>query len=398
MRSEPALPLLRARHSVAAVAALLLLLSLLLAGTPHARATAGEGVLRPGETLMPGQSLVSPNGRYTAENSGGGLAVRRDGTVIWRNGRLVPYGAGLVMQGDGNLVLYSEGGTPLWHTWTYGRGPAELRMQDDGNLVLYNRSTWQPLWWTGVGPNVSVRGAGSGLGPGQSMFSQDGRTELAMQTDGNLVLYRYGMAMWSTRTRGAGNTMYVEGRFVAVSAPSGQILWTSSWGYSGTLVLQNDANLVFYAPGAVWHSGTWQPDCSAVTGSIPYSQTTTGANGAVFASCYTPAWNRMVADARAQGVTLTPNSSWRDTNKQIQLRIQNCGGNTYYNIWQKPAQQCNPATAIPGRSNHEWGLAVDLANSGTRSTTVHRWMAANGPKYGFFNYPPEPWHWSIDAQ
>jgi D-alanyl-D-alanine carboxypeptidase len=55
-------------------------------------------------------------------------------------------------------------------------------------------------------------------------------------------------------------------------------------------------------------------------------------------------------------------------------------------------------TAIPGRSLHEIGLAVDITSGGrtiTGSSPAFRWLAANAGKYGYVNLPSEPWHWSI---
>ena len=44
----------------------------------------------------------------------------------------------LIMQGDGNLVLYRQNGTPRWHTSTYGNNGSRCFMQSDGNLVIYH--------------------------------------------------------------------------------------------------------------------------------------------------------------------------------------------------------------------------------------------------------------------
>jgi D-alanyl-D-alanine carboxypeptidase len=55
-------------------------------------------------------------------------------------------------------------------------------------------------------------------------------------------------------------------------------------------------------------------------------------------------------------------------------------------------------TAIPGRSLHELGLAVDITAGGsslTAGSPGFRWLAANAATYGYVNLPSEPWHWSI---
>jgi len=86
-----------------------------------------------------------------------------------------------VMQGDGNVVLYSPIGA-LWASWTFVPGTT-LTMQTDGNLVAY-APDGRPVWYTGTG--------GSGA------------TRLVMQSDGNAVLYRPdNRAVWATGTSGA---------------------------------------------------------------------------------------------------------------------------------------------------------------------------------------------------
>ncbi len=58
--------------------------------------------------------------------------------------------------------------------------------------------------------------------------------------------------------------------------------------------------------------------------------------------------------------------------------------------------------AVPGTSNHGWGLAVDLAGGiNNYQSEQYKWMTANAPTYGFVNPAwarqggsnPEPWHW-----
>jgi hypothetical protein len=104
----------------------------------------------------------------------------------------------------------------------------------------------------------------------------------------------------------------------------------------------------------------------------------------------------MLTAARADGISL---SGWgyRSTERQIELRIANCGP-TYYDIWIRPASTCNPPTAVPGRSLHEQGRAIDFTSGGsvisTRSSPAFQWLADNAASYGLFNLPSEPWHWS----
>lgn len=60
--------------------------------------------------------------------------------------------------------------------------------------------------------------------------------------------------------------------------------------------------------------------------------------------------------------------------------------------------------AVPGTSEHGWGLAVDLS-CGVQSfrSKQHAWMVANARQYGWFlpdwaqrgGSQPEPWHWEF---
>ncbi|MEZ5309261.1 MAG: D-alanyl-D-alanine carboxypeptidase family protein [Microthrixaceae bacterium] len=104
----------------------------------------------------------------------------------------------------------------------------------------------------------------------------------------------------------------------------------------------------------------------------------------------------MLNAATAAGFSLT-GGGYRDSEGQIRTRMANCG-TTYYDIYEKPASQCSPPTAIPGRSMHERGLALDLKSNGSlitsRSNPAFIWLSAHASNYGFYNLPSEPWHWS----
>jgi hypothetical protein len=106
---------------------------------------------------------------------------------------------------------------------------------------------------------------------------------------------------------------------------------------------------------------------------------------------------QMLAAAHADGVRLS-GGGFRSYQAQIDLRIAHCGGNTYYNIYEKPSSQCSPPTARPGGSNHERGLAIDFENCGSHSTACWQWLNQNAARFGFHNFPVEPWHWSLDGR
>jgi hypothetical protein len=124
------------------------------------------GILKPDEALSPGQAVSSCDDRFH-----------------------------LVMQNDGNLVLYqgipAQSLQPLWSTNTQGTTGQTAAMQTDGNFVLYDASS-TALWSSTTQNN-----------PG---------SYLAVQTDGNAVVYHLWItwsgvipiiqrtALWSTQT------------------------------------------------------------------------------------------------------------------------------------------------------------------------------------------------------
>jgi hypothetical protein len=114
------------------------------------------GLIFKGHGLTPGQAVFSCDGQFE-----------------------------LIMQTDGNLVLYENGVTPaLWNTGTEGQDVAYMIMQEDGNLVVYNTSE-VAVW------NSQTDGYEGGY--------------LAIQNDGNLVIYKKTPsvpqnAVWSSGT------------------------------------------------------------------------------------------------------------------------------------------------------------------------------------------------------
>jgi hypothetical protein len=104
----------------------------------------------------------------------------------------------------------------------------------------------------------------------------------------------------------------------------------------------------------------------------------------------------MLASAAADGVTIS-GSGYRNSRRQIELRVQNCGSSPF-DIYQRSPAECAPPTARPGTSMHERGLAVDLTSGGraitSRADPAFVWLAANAGRFGFRNLPSEPWHWS----
>jgi D-alanyl-D-alanine carboxypeptidase len=122
--------------------------------------------------------------------------------------------------------------------------------------------------------------------------------------------------------------------------------------------------------------------------------TTTNVYGVTVNRVVALSFTRMINDAAKDGVKLS-GGGFRTREQQIALRTTNgCP-----DVWTAPASSCRVPTAIPGRSLHEVGLAIDMTSGGktinTRKSPAFKWLAANAANYGFVNLPSEPWHWSI---
>jgi D-alanyl-D-alanine carboxypeptidase len=90
--------------------------------------------------------------------------------------------------------------------------------------------------------------------------------------------------------------------------------------------------------------------------------------------------NRMISDAKAQGVKIGITDSYRSYDEQVDVARR------------KGLYSQGGLAAKPGTSEHGWGMATDL----DLNNKAQAWMRANGEKYGFVeNTPREPWHWAF---
>ena len=127
----------------------------------------------------------------------------------------------------------------------------------------------------------------------------------------------------------------------------------------------------------------------------------------------------MLKAARADGVNLIVCSPYRDIDRQTMLfgnKVDRYmgGGMSYMDAYNLASQ----AVTVPGSSEHQIGLAVDIITDGYSSldegfgdTAAGKWLADNSAKYGFIlRYPSgkeeitsieyEPWHFryvGVDA-
>jgi hypothetical protein len=110
---------------------------------------AASGTLLPGTTLASGQTLNSPSGAYQLTmQRDGSLVVQKGGSDVWSSGTNSP-GAHVVLQGDGNLVVYSSASEPLWASGTDGHPGASLLLTDHGRLALLSTTDGGTLWSAG---------------------------------------------------------------------------------------------------------------------------------------------------------------------------------------------------------------------------------------------------------
>jgi len=106
----------------------------------------GCGIMRGGQGLTVGQSLRSCDGRFTLiMQYDGNLVLYQGGSALWSTNSWTTTGYSAVMQTDGNFVLYDVNQRALFASNTWGRPGNTLALQNDGNLVIYDTSG-RPLW------------------------------------------------------------------------------------------------------------------------------------------------------------------------------------------------------------------------------------------------------------
>ncbi len=90
------------------------------------------------------------------------------------------------------------------------------------------------------------------------------------------------------------------------------------------------------------------------------------------------AFRRMREAAAAEGVDIGVTGGYRDFAGQVDLARR------------KGLYSNGGLAAVPGTSQHGWGLAVDV----DVDANGQAWLRANASRFGFFeDVPREPWHW-----
>ena len=268
MRVRKSKTLVALKCIVGFVAACMLALSgqspSLAAGYAPAKSSATKQVrksdhLNLGQGLAAGGYIASPDGRLRlVMQADGNLVLYRTGAspwaALWSSGTAGQPGARVVMQGDGNLVVY-RGSVAKWSSNTAGFGGSSIWLQNDSNLVIYIKG--RAIWARDPGYIGDRLEAGRHLVGGEYAWSQDHRYFLVQQFDGNLVLYGPGtVPVWATGTTGrSGVRTEMQGDGNLVLYQGNTAVWSSGTAGQGgaRLVVQNDSNLVLYVGGtAIW--------------------------------------------------------------------------------------------------------------------------------------------------
>ncbi|MGF0176422.1 hypothetical protein ACQF36_40045 [Streptomyces sp. Marseille-Q5077] len=82
----------------------------------------------------------------------------------------------MVMQTDGNLVVYNEQSKPIWASMTFGQNHRAI-FQPDGNLVIHNAED-RPIW-------------------ASQTWGREG-AQLVLRADAKVVIVHNGSVVWST--------------------------------------------------------------------------------------------------------------------------------------------------------------------------------------------------------
>ncbi len=171
----------------------------------------------------------------------------------------------LIMQNDGNFVLYNKEKKPIWHTNTQWQCKYCLAVYEgDGNLSIYNNVTHEKLYSSDT--KGSTKMTLSSVGPylhftypetqtmtflAGTLYLREGQSvdtnglKIEMQLDGDLVLSNNGQAIWSSKTKGQcarclavyqsdGNLVVYDAnkKFLPLFATG--IMWTKNLTFSST--------------------------------------------------------------------------------------------------------------------------------------------------------------------
>jgi len=244
-------------------------------------------------TMYAGEYILSPDGRF-------GLLMQPDGNLVaygpspcgaprpdicqgpydwWASNTDGQPGSRVVMQGDGNLVIYRPDGGVAWASNTKDSDATRVMVTNQGHFHLTRGDGSTVTMLAGLSEQNSTLSyagtmpAGYRLTALRYLSSPNEVYHLMQQQDGNLVLYGPGnsvlwssgthqivvggMSVWETRMQPDGNLVVYDS-----SAADAAAVWASDSvgaGPSPELVLRDDGNLVLRSGSTrqvFWQTGT----------------------------------------------------------------------------------------------------------------------------------------------
>lgn len=212
-----------------------------------------RSTLHSGESLKKDEFIQSANGEYT-------LVMQQDGNLVLYEHGVEPLWAShtgkgevCVMQEDGDLVVSDAEGKPAWSSGTGGHPGAFLTLNNDKNLVITDRY-YRPIW-NSENLNLSfLLAPGAQLNMNESLLSANSQYRLIMQRDGDLVLFGPDeIPLWAAGTPGSGANLCImqrDGNLVLYTAGGVPVWATGTDGQTGAfLVLHSDGYLTLYDSG-----------------------------------------------------------------------------------------------------------------------------------------------------
>ena len=176
--------------------------------------------------------------------------------------------------------------------------------------------------------------------------------------------------------------------FALATSPDGATVhgWTSTRNFAGSFVNETLGLLPAkdvsdkFGTNAVWVNGTYKGQVDLVEildSGLEIERMTLDT---------VEPYLRMVAAARADGITVAINSGFRSYPEQQILHQGFTQGLPGFNL-----------AAPPGHSNHQNGIALDIAVTGGAGTPIYDWLARHATSFGFVRtVNREPWHWELN--
>jgi len=213
--------------------------------------------------LRSGQGVYSVSGEFLLiMQTDGNLVLYRQGKPLWATGTQVA-GSFAEFQSDGNLVVYAPDSRALWSSNTWGNPNATLALQNDGNVVIYRQSDGRAIWATHTWEVGELDGAaifGSDqLGSGTNATvttTRSGAFKAVLRNGTFSVRDRNDAVVWQAPTADAYVVLITRDGNLILRNRAQELVWQSgTTGRPGSyLALREDGNLVVYEPAKfeVW--------------------------------------------------------------------------------------------------------------------------------------------------